>query len=573
MINNRLTKRSLTTLCPLFSTIIDIIRKNLIHMVLPTLLMLLSKYNERYYLQPDHLSLAPLYLIRIIVFITGLWVSISLINPIIKLKRHALVFSPEQKSFFGIFMVLLAWYGSWLIIYYPGSYTTDTLDAIRQISFMELNDWFSYLHPLTYLLLYQFYPHIIIIGVAQCLLFAFVFADITNFIYNKLEIKTKWKISGLIIFLIFLLSITSFTYYSFFYMRDIPYSLLHLYFAFYIYKCSLNAKQKEFSLKQLIILLSLGLILSIYRGEGWVILFTGIFVLFIYGKLSRTLVIRAFSIAFAGFLFLEFILPKIINVYPSDKNHYKLTLIAYPLGFILNQGRHAVFSNYENDIAKLSKVVNIEKIKENTNCYNISEFQHGKNNWHSNASPEEWAHFFTTTYQIFLKNPHFFLAARTANFTGQLIGFEGRTERTNDQGRNEFTYDECKNNKNNVWCQEFCGEKMFRILSAIPSCKENNGVCGLFNLMKLSKFEMDWHWNSTFAFIFSFIVLFLYKYFPISAMSSAVILSRVPLVFLTAPYGFFRYVFSLYLFGIFILLFVLLEWRSKNQNFKASSAN
>jgi hypothetical protein len=121
---------------------------------------------------------------------------------------------------------------------------------------------------------------------------------------------------------------------------------------------------------------------------------------------------------------------------------------------------------------------------------------------------------------------------------------------------------------------------MFNMLETIPVCTKDNGVCGyislqqlvrqqilqlkqmegrITDLFKLDHFDFDWHWNSATALLLSILILFLYKYLPITAISSAVILSRIPLVFLTAPCAFFRYVFSLYMFGIFVLFFAGLE--------------
>ena len=113
---------------------------------------------------------------------------------------------------------------------------------------------------------------------------------------------------------------------------------------------------------------------------------------------------------------------------------------------------------------------------------------------------------------------------------------------------------------------------MLGILKRLPQCDANKDACGYAPLMILEKFNFQWHWNSVFAFLASILTLCLYKYLPISAIAASIILSRIPLVFLTAPYTFFRYVYSLYLFGLFILLFVILEiMRGAKYNHDGSS--
>lgn len=547
-----------------------ILQRNFQHIFLPIFLLVLSIFNEKYYLSSDHDSLIPLYFIRILLFIFGILISFLIGNAIKRYrqlkKEKSAILNDKQKSFLFIFAWFVFWYGSWLIIYYPGSYTTDTIDAIWQFSHMRINDWFSYIHPLTYLFLYQICPKLIVIGIAQVLLCSFVYADIISYFYSKMNFNKKWKILVFLSFVMLFSSITSIIFYTFFYMRDIPYGVLHLYLAFYLYKICIDGGKNKISGIQLTIILSLGLLLSVYRGEGWIIIITALVCLLLYGKFSIRSFTKVFVFSIATFLFLNSILPSLLNIYLSSKDYYKLTLVAYPLGFILREGNNYISPNYEEDRAILSKVVDINGIQKYTNCYEIHEFQHGDKTWNQKATRDEWRDFYSRTYKIFMDNPHLFLAARTANFVSHLFVFKNRGERTNDGGRIELRYNECESNLESKWCKRFREMGMLDILKTIPLCHENNGVCGYHKLMKLDMVEMDWHWNSTVAFLLSFLVLLLYKFFPISAISSAVILCRLPLVFLTAPYAFFRYIFSLYLFGVFILFFVVLEFINRKKN-------
>jgi len=164
------------------------------------------------------------------------------------------------------------------------------------------------------------------------------------------------------------------------------------------------------------------------------------------------------------------------------------------------------------------------------------------------------------------------LAARVATFVSQPFAFKGIVERSYDVGRAELTYKECTQNKeNNLWCKLFCDSQMLAILKTmVPDCDTESGMCGVSGLMQLEKMEFNWHWNSVWAFIVSMLALLLYKFIPISAAASAVILSRIPLIFLTAPCTFVRYVYSLYLFGLFIGFFILVEIYQKIKLAKAS---
>jgi len=546
----------------------------LYHFLLPIGFLFLSHFNEKFYLQPDCDTYLPLYFIKIVLFVFGFWLSTVIQNTFVKIRSMQkeygkIVLTVRQKSFIIIMCWFLIWYGFWLVIYHPGSYTPDTLDAIRQISYMKINDWFSFLHPLTYLFLYQFYPDIISIGIAQILLCSIVFADIISFLYTHFRIRNKLKIVLYICFVIFITTISSIIYYNFFYMRDIPFSIIHLYFAFYVFKICVESEKSPLTQHQATSILSIGLLLSLYRGEGWVITVVAFIALFFYGKMN----LKSFSKLFLFFCVSLFVLnnslPKLLKFHFTSKEEYNLTLVAYPLGFILREGKNYISSNYEEDKEILSKVVDIEGIQKHTNSYEITVFQHEGNYWKRDASKEDWQQFYRRALKIFIENPHLFLAARMANFTSQLFIFDKRAEKTNDTGRFDLTVNECTNHKKeNKWCNLYCDSIMLSILKMLPQCDSSKETCGYAPLMILEKFNFQWHWNSVFALLASIFVLCLYKYFPVSAIASSIILSRIPLVFLTAPYAFFRYVYSLFLFGLFVLLFVIFEiFKKKSDKF------
>ena len=212
-------------------------------------------------------------------------------------------------------------------------------------------------------------------------------------------------------------------------------------------------------------------------------------------------------------------------------------------------------------------MIDIEGIQKHTNSYEITVFQHEGNYWNRSASEEDWKQFYKRTSKIFMDNPHLFLAARTANFISQLYIFDKRAEKINDTGRFDLTVKECvEHKKENKWCSLYCDDIMLGILKMLPQCDSSEKACGYAPLMILEEFNFQWHWNSVFALLASIFVLCLYKYLPVSAIAASIILSRIPLVFLTAPYAFFRYVYSLYLFGLFVLLFVALEIMQKKSD-------
>lgn len=542
------------------------------HFFLPTAFLLLSHFNEKFYLQPNCETYLPLHFIQVVLFAFGFWLSVAFQNTFVKVQTmkkeyKKIVLTVRQKAFILVISWFLIWYGFWLVIYYPGSYTPDTLDAIRQISYMKINDWFSFVHPLTYLFLYQFYPHIIVIGIAQTFLCSLVFADIISYFYAHFSIRNDIKILFCGVFVIFLSTISSIVYYNFFYMRDIPFSIIHLYFAFYVFRICIESEKLPLTQHQAISIVSIGLLLSLYRGEGWIIMAVALISLFFYGKINLRSFSKLFLVFFASFFVLSNSLPHFLKFHFTSKEQYNLTLVAYPLGFILREGKNYISSNYEEDKEVLSKIIDVEGIQKHTNSYEITAFQHEGNFWKRNAPKENWQQFYKRSQKIFIENPHLFLAARMANFMSQLFMFDQRAEKINDRGRFDLTVSECiKHKQENKWCNLYCDNVMLGILKMLPRCDANKKACGYAPLMILEKFNFQWHWNSVLALLASIFVLCLYKYLPVSAIAASIILSRIPLVFFTAPYAFFRYVYSLYLFGLFILFFVILEILKKKHD-------
>lgn len=544
-----------------YSILTEKLKNNIYHFLLPICLLFLSKFNEKYYLQPHTGTLLPLYFIKVVLFIFGFWLSIKVTHFFWEIKRikeeyGKIVLDERQKSFISIMLWFLVWYGFWLAVYYPGSYTPDTIDAVRQISYQEINNWFSFLHPLTYLFLYQFYPNLVVIGIAQVFLCSLIFADIISYFYSKFYFNKKLKIILFSFFIIFFSSITSIIYNSFFYMRDIPFSVIDLYFAFYIYKICIDNGKSPLTQYQTIAILGIGVLLALYRGEGWVILLVALIGLLAYGKLNLKLFSQLLVFSFVSLFTLNILLPSLLKFHFSNEDEYKLTLVAYPLGFILREGENYTSSNHEEDKQILSKIIDVEGIQKYTDCYSILFFQHEGQFWNRKASKKDWQQFFNRTLKIFKENPNLFLAARTASFISQLSTYDQWVEKDIDGARYDLTANACiKTGDQDKWCTGV----IFNILKIFPRCSSNDGVCGYFPLMILEKFNFNWHWNSVFSLLAATLVLLLYKYLPVSAIASSIILSRIPILFLTAPCAFFRYIYSLYLFGLFISFFVVLE--------------
>ena len=403
-------------------TIKNFFKVNCAHLLLPLLLLLLSLYNERFWLNEAHgPDLSPLYLIRILLVLSGFFLSKKIYQLYLSSRGKPFAWhscNKKQKYFLIIFLWLTIWYGFWLFIHYPGSYTSDTAETLRQITSMEINNWFSYLHPLLYLYLYQIYPHLLIVGIFQVGLFSLIFADMTSYLFTKIKMRKEClRVLLCVVFVLFFSSIASITAYTFFYSRDVVFSVLQLYLAFYCFKVFLESRDKILRKNQIFFMIALSMFLSLYRIDAISSMIVVLSCLLLFRKVSVAYFGKMTIIASLVFLLLNNVLPEVLKVQDFLKKDYKLTLVAYPLGFITSHEAGVYLSNdYKRDEEIINTITSIENLKNHTSCYGVNDFMWGDDRWDINATEVEFGQFYKNAYRIFIKNPHLFLAARTCNF-------------------------------------------------------------------------------------------------------------------------------------------------------------
>lgn len=531
---------------------INFIRNNYPHIFVPAMLLFLSKNNEQFWLNPDHNpNLLPLYFVRLLLILCGFFLSkrVHLFYKFIKKEGGISKIKRETKVFLVIFGWFTLWYGFWLFIYYPGSYTSDTTSVLQQISKMRLDNWFSYIQPLLNLFLYQILPHLLVLGIFQVLLCSFVFSKIFSYFLFKINLNNKVKLPIFIVFLAFFSYIPSITAYTFFYSRDIPFSVLQLYLAFICFKAFIESN-KPLSFAQILEILFLSVLLALYRSDGIAVLAVVLITFILFRKNIPYSIVKIIPLTLVVFFISNQLVPKVLGVKDTYGLNYTLTLVAFPLGYVVSNDY--ISNNYQKDEEIINTITTLGNLESYTSCYGVHDFMYSENKWNTKATKEQFDVFYKNSYKIFLQNPHLFLAARTCNFIAQVFSPTGRAEQLNDGGRYWINYNNCKDPNNRpVECK------------MIPLCDDEDGICGYTNVLNLRKISDHWNFNTAFALIISIMCLILYKYLPYTALASAIILSRLPIIFLAAPAIYFRYMFSLYLFGIFILFFIILEIQYK----------
>ncbi len=456
-------------------------------------------------------------------------------------QRVEIKITKENLFFICLIVIFGGYFTFWLIGQYPGYIMTDSYETIFQVMNLDFTNWFSSIHPFLYLILFQIIPHPIVVPIFQIILSSIIFSLIINKIYKVLGL-----VPALFLFLLIFSSVPIIVN-TIFYTRDTIYGVLHLLLIYFIFDSLTTDNTTQ---KRLICIISISLLLSIYRSEGILLLFLVPFSFFIMKKISfkKTLIISVTSILF--FIPLSFTLDKLLSI--KNVGNYKLTLIMNPLGYLIQNNYFTVSG--EKDMEIISNVLDVPKVKELSTPYEIPAYWAGAWDW--KKSDKDYSKLYQLFFRMVGDNIPLFINNRILNFlastgfsdSGGLYYLDGAKWSTENKSyqliQEKFAL------KNDL----FPNVKSFqnKIIEFTLKFKGANGGRILF-------------WNFVpFIAILSLLIL-LYKWVPISSICSIIILYRVPIIFLISPGSQFKYYYSVYLFGLIAIFFAFTEYKLKKR--------
>ena len=189
--------------------------------------------NVREHLKPNYFLI---FLNILIVIVYSLILSIILTFSKNLFLRH----------FSIIFTILFIYF----LAYFPGIYTPDPVDQINQAISVNMNDWHSPFHTLTFLIVLKIFKHIGFYVFIQIIFASILFSWITS----------KFRIRETFIILFFLFPLTSLFLITAW--KDIPWTLSLVWFSFLVY-----FSYKENKINLLAFILSLSFIM-LFRHNG-----------------------------------------------------------------------------------------------------------------------------------------------------------------------------------------------------------------------------------------------------------------------------------------------------------------
>lgn len=219
--------------------------------------------NTRQYFHPVH------FLQQILFALFSAWLVLSLFR-FIRLKGGLLsVLSKGKRPFFWVmFMGGALSFGAWLLVYWPGHFTTDSIHvwwAAKQPGY------FMHDHPVVNVIFYrylqQFWDHFAVVSIAQILLTSLLGSYIFYWLHKKgVALYIVLPFYGL-----FLASIPI-GLYSITLWKDIPFALLVVFWAFWFVKLAVERKEgkAKYSRSEIAALFLLLIALGFFRYNGFV---------------------------------------------------------------------------------------------------------------------------------------------------------------------------------------------------------------------------------------------------------------------------------------------------------------
>ena len=440
--------------------------------------------NTLQYFHPVH------FLQQILFALLSAWIALSVFRFIRSRGGIIPVLSNGKRLVFWLmFTGGVLSFGAWLLIYWPGHFTTDSVHiwwAAKQPGY------FMHDHPVMNVIYYrylqQFWDHFAVVGITQIFFTSLLGSYIFYWLHKK-------GVSFYIILPFYLLFITSIPIglYTITLWKDIPFALIVVFWAFWFVKLGFEKKEAgvRHSRREIIVLFLLLIALGLFRYNGIIYLVIIPVGLLLLGMIpAKKVIIGSVCVLIAMTLLVSFIAIQ-------DKNQFFMNQSQF---FINRMRETGIVATVKRIVRQYPTLLDINIIKKRKIWYDT---------WYRDSGVTQWHYDFTRK-----------------------------------KGYNEWTrYIPC----------ETKSEKLYGFLNTL-------------NLRSTNEPQVYFTWNP-FYLLYLFPVCFLYRFFPLTAAFSYVVLSQViVLLWVLGPYNYnWRYYYFLYVSLYFLIPVIALDtqflWR------------
>ena len=428
--------------------------------------------------------------------------------------------------------------GAWLVALWPGIIMSDTADTVVNTRQGIVYEWFSYVHSLLNLAVLDAVPNVAAFGVLQVLATAALMA------YGSALVLRAggrwWAVAAMnaVAALSAPLVVNTLLY-----SRDTLFGLAHVGLALAV--AEVVAVRRSVSRGGLIAIALLTGVLSVYRADGIVLALVVPLLLLTLRPRRRAALLGAAAFAVSLALF-HVALPAICRIDPKVPGDYALTLRLNPLGAVLNTDFYS--RDPEADLAVLERVIDVDAVRAKATPVEIPAYWEG--DWNKAATPQDLAAFTATADRLLRDNAGTVLGNRVATFgaaSGLAEGGFTGTEMGSVRDRSAWLPDRAG--------MEGAPPSAGLYEAAAEPLRESGSYRGLLSW----RAALQWNLLPWLALLLG--VALAWRRLRFEAVVAAVVLCRVPLVFLAAPAAQYKYYYSVLLAGLVVLGLLLARLR------------
>ncbi|MFB0843155.1 hypothetical protein [Paenibacillus oleatilyticus] len=504
--------------------------------IVAILAVLLSYYTEKFFMVGQPTQMFTYYSSKFIYFFYIFFSLIFLFNFGSSLKKKDPFYLKWGRYFIFHFIPLLVA----IIFSWPGIFVWDEFWIYECASKFILDNWQSYLSVYYYIINLYIFPSIGTIVLAHIIIFSFVSSWIvTHLTMTLTNHRFKWLLllfTGAAVLSPAILFNTLMTY------RSSILATLELLLCGLLYFTV--QKKIRISLPKLALICLLTVLLSVWRKEGiYHLLLVSMFLLvFCRHYLNRKALISFFIAIIGGY----FVLDVAYSYFFSEQHtsmKYELTAYMNPLSIILADKDSSIDSK---DIEVFNKVIDVEKTKQLSYHYETPSFWN--NGVRENFTASNFNDFKKAYWKTVWTNKDIFVTARLRT----MLGASGFSVKGYYSTNGIYNYLVGVDNRENAKKTVLAHKVNFPV-----SLWANSKIV---SYLEYSKKHPIVFWNFT-PLLLILLIIFI-KEFSLKnplVWIIAIILARIPILLILEPGSYFMYYYPMYLSGIYLIFFYLIE--------------
>jgi hypothetical protein len=478
--------------------------------------------------------------------VIGLLLAINSFRRFVKLHRHA-----PAVARMGVVFFLLCTTPSFLFlgVTYPGYFNNDAMECWSQALSAQMDD----LHPVIYLLhlkaLSILWPSLAAATLFQICCFGLVFSTLLAWLYHR----------GLSRFRLFFVALTlgslpALVIYNCYPQKDVLSSLLLIAVASIFYVLAIRKQEQGLTRISNSLLIAFGTLIALFSSMRYNNNFNIIIIPVVIAALRLIplrQIVGLWLIATSVFIFTQIFLPKALEVQPKPPFFFQGMAITNPLAALLNAPKSSDIDVSEDERSRLHQLfgLNADQIRAAYQPHDANYIFYQPTSRIGNVpSPEDrsWLTWFYIR-KLVLRYPHIFLGDRIMMFTQAIWS-------------PPYTFVNFRDKYHIIRkCVGVTGYTFYPH-SYIPGL---NSAADKFVLSVERRRHL--FWNSAPGLLLCFLSVVLNRWLPHTAIFSLIILLQVPIIFVSMPMAYFKYVHFLYPMMLLVPLLAYQEITNKRR--------